>query len=77
MVIVDKQCHSEDYRASRNESSWSNLLSSIYFTTSLTASHRLNLNLNYSQYLYDMSNKNVIKKRDHRPVPAILLNFPT
>jgi outer membrane receptor for ferrienterochelin and colicin len=61
MVIVDKQCRSEDYRASRNESSWSNLLSSIYFTTFLTPNHRLNVNLNYSQYLYDMSNKNVIK----------------
>ena len=54
----------EDYRRSNNsESKWNNLLTSVYFTTFLTPYHRLNINVNYSQYLYDMSVFNQINNK--------------
>ena len=54
----------EDYRKSSNsKSKWSNLLTSVYFTTFLTPYHRLNINVNYSQYLYDMSVFNQINNK--------------
>lgn len=54
----------EDYRRSNNsDSKWNNLLTSVYFTTFLTPYHRLNINVNYSQYLYDMSVFNQINNK--------------
>ena len=54
----------EDYRRSNSsESKWNNLLTSVYFTTFLTPYHRLNINVNYSQYLYDMSVFNQINNK--------------
>ena len=62
-ILSSRQCREDDYRSSSNESKWSNLLSSVYFTSFLTPNHRLNVNLNYSQYLYDMAIKNVIDNK--------------
>ncbi len=66
-VLTEMQFSEDDYRASSNESQWNNLLSSLYFTSFITPNHRLNINLNYSQYMYDMANKNRIdsKINDH------------
>lgn len=62
-VMTNKQCI-EDYRKSSNsKSKWNNLLTSVYFTTFLTPNHRLNINVNYSQYLYDMSVFNQINNK--------------
>lgn len=54
-ILTEKQYKEDDYRASSNESRWNNLLSSLYFTSIITPNHRLNVNLNYSQYMYDMA----------------------
>ena len=54
-ILTEKQYKEDDYRASSNESRWNNLLSSLYFTSFITPNHRLNINLNYSQYMYDMA----------------------
>ena len=54
-ILTEKQYKEDDYRASSNESRWNNLLSSLYFTSFITPNHRLNVNLNYSQYMYDMA----------------------
>ena len=62
-ILTEKQYKEEDYRASSNESQWNNLLSSLYFTSFITPNHRLNINLNYSQYMYDMANKNRIDNK--------------
>lgn len=60
IVTIDKQ-YREDYkRTSIHKSHWNNLLASVYFTTFLTSNHRLNINVNYSQYLYDMWTGNTI-----------------
>lgn len=59
-ILTEKQYKEDDYRASSNESRWNNLLSSLYFTSFVNESHRLNINLNYSQYEYDMSISNRI-----------------
>lgn len=62
-VMTNKQCI-QDYRKSSNsKSKWNNLLTSVYFTTFLTPYHRLNINVNYSQYLYDMSVFNQINNK--------------
>lgn len=62
-VMTNKQCI-QDYRKSSNsKSKWTNLLTSVYFTTFLTPNHRLNINVNYSQYLYDMSVFNQINNK--------------
>lgn len=62
-VMTNKQCI-QDYRKSSNsKSKWNNLLTSVYFTTFLTPNHRLNINVNYSQYLYDMSVFNQINNK--------------
>lgn len=62
-VMTNKQCI-QDYRKSSNsKSKWNNLLTSVYFTTFLTPYHRLNINMNYSQYLYDMSVFNQINNK--------------
>ena len=62
-VMTNKQCI-QDYRKSSNSNSkWNNLLTSVYFTTFLTPNHRLNINVNYSQYLYDMSVFNQINNK--------------
>ena len=62
-ILTEKQYKEDDYRASSNESSWNNLLSSLYFTSFITSNHRLNINLNYSQYMYDMAVKTKIDNR--------------
>ena len=54
-ILTEKQYKEDDYRASSNESRWNNLLSSLYFTSFITPNHRLNVNLNYSQYMNDMA----------------------
>ena len=62
-ILTEKQYKEDDYRASSNESSWNNLLSSLYFTSFITPNHRLNINLNYSQYMYDMAVKTKIDNK--------------
>ncbi|MBR6247564.1 MAG: TonB-dependent receptor [Muribaculaceae bacterium] len=62
-VLTEMQYRQDDYRASTNESQWKNLLSSLYFTSFITPNHRLNVNLNFSQYVYDMANKNRIDSK--------------
>lgn len=62
-ILTEKQYKEDDYRASSNESSWNNLLSSLYFTSFITSNHRLNINLNYSQYMYDMAVKTKIDNK--------------
>ena len=59
-VLTDKQYREDDFRSSGSESNWNNLLASLYYTSFITANHRLNINLSYSQYLYDMAIKNQI-----------------
>lgn len=59
-VLTSMQSCEEDYRSTTNESKWNNLLTSIYYTTFFNSNHRLNININYSQYLYDLSIKNTI-----------------
>jgi len=59
-VLTDKQYREDDFRSSGSESHWNNLLASLYYTSFITANHRLNINLSYSQYLYDMAIKNQI-----------------
>jgi len=59
-VLTEKQYREDDFRSSGSESHWNNLLMSLYLTSFITANHRLNINLSYSQYLYDMSIKNQI-----------------
>lgn len=62
-ILTEKQYKEDDFRASSNESSWNNLLSSLYFTSFITPNHRLNINLNYSQYMYDMAVKTKIDNK--------------
>ncbi|MBR6285334.1 MAG: TonB-dependent receptor [Muribaculaceae bacterium] len=62
-VLTEFQYQEDDYRASSNESQWNNLLTSLYFTSFITPNHRLNVNVNYSQYVYDMANKNRIDNK--------------
>ena len=62
-ILTEKQYKEDDYRASSNESQWNNLLSSLYFTSFITPNHRLNVNLNYSQYMYDMAVKSTIDNK--------------
>lgn len=62
-ILTEKQYKEDDYRASSNESRWNNLLSSLYFTSFITSNHRLNINLNYSQYMYDMAVKTKIDNK--------------
>ena len=60
-TVLTKEQRMEDlHRSSSQDSKWNNLLTSVYFTTFITPSHRLNVNFNYSQYLYDMSVQNKI-----------------
>ena len=62
-VLTEAQFKQDDYRAGSNESRWNNLLSSLYFTSFITDNHRLNVNLNYSRYMYDMEVKNTIESK--------------
>lgn len=62
-ILTEKQYKEDDYRASSNESQWNNLLSSLYLTSFITPNHRLNVNLNYSQYMYDMAVKSSIDNK--------------
>ena len=57
-ILTEKQYREDEFRASSNESQWNNLLASLYFTSFISANHRLNINFSYSQYMYDMSNNN-------------------
>lgn len=57
---VDRQYAEDNMRSSSHECNWNNLLASLYFTTFVNTSHRLNINLNYSRYIYDLSVKNSI-----------------
>lgn len=57
---LERQCQTYSYRSSGHESSWNNLLVSLYFTTFLNPDHRLNINANYSRYVYDMAVTNVV-----------------
>lgn len=59
-VLTEKQYREDDFRSSGSESHWNNLLMSLYYTSFITTNHRFNINLSYSQYLYDMSIKNQI-----------------
>ena len=59
-VLTEKQYREDDFRSSGSENHWNNLLMSLYYTSVITTYHRLNINLSYSQYLYDMSIKNQI-----------------
>ncbi len=56
-VFPESQYREDEHRSSSTESKWNNLLTSLYFTTFFTPEHRLNINVNYSQYLYDMSHR--------------------
>ena len=62
-ILTEKQYKEDDFRASSNESQWNNLLSSLYFTSFITPNQRLNVNLNYSQYMYDMAVKTTIDNK--------------
>ncbi len=62
-ILTEKQYKEDDFRASSNESQWNNLLSSLYFTSFITPNQRLNVNLNYSQYMYDMAVKTKIDNK--------------
>ena len=62
-VLRSMQSCEEDYRSTTNESKWSNLLASAYYTTFFNSDHRLNINVNYSQYLYDLSIQNSINDK--------------
>lgn len=62
-VLRSMQSCEEEYRSTTNESKWSNLLASAYYTTFFNSDHRLNINVNYSQYLYDLSIQNSINDK--------------
>lgn len=59
-ILTKKQYREDDFRSSGSESHWNNLLTSLYYTSFITATHRLNINLSYSHYLYEMTNDNLI-----------------
>lgn len=54
-VFDDEQSRTEENRSETTESSWNNLLASLYFTSFVTPRHRLNVNLSYSQYMYNLT----------------------
>ena len=62
-VFSKNQYREDEQKESSTESKWNNLLTSVYFTTFLTPNHRLNINVNYSQYIYDMSLFNQINNK--------------
>ena len=62
-VFSKNQYREDEQKGSSTESKWNNLLTSVYFTTFLTPNHRLNINVNYSQYIYDMSLFNQINNK--------------
>lgn len=62
-VFSKNQYREDEQKESSTESKWNNLLTSVYFTTFLTPTHRLNINVNYSQYIYDMSLFNQINNK--------------
>lgn len=55
---MDEQYNLDQRKTSECTKKWSNILSSLYFTSFVNNDHRLNVNLSYSSYTYDIKNNN-------------------
>lgn len=54
----EQQSHKSGYRYSKSSRNWDNLLLSLYFTTFVRPTHRLNFNVSYSAYSYNQEMQN-------------------